>query len=57
MNNYSSNLELNEFNREEVIGRVKIFVEGLQSNLESIFDLYVKLRLDTQEFKPFPGNS
>lgn len=36
--------------------KVKVFVEGLQSNLEAIFDLYVRLRLDNREFKLFPRN-
>lgn len=54
MTNYSSS-EI-DLNHEDVMKKVKVFVEGLQSNLEAIFDLYVRLRLDNREFKLFPRN-
>lgn len=50
MTNYSAQAEISQ-DYEDTIGKVKVFVEGLQNNLEAIFDLYIRLKLDNRRFE------
>jgi len=48
MSNYTkSNCGLTQ---DDVMAVVKVFVDGLHGNLAAIFELYVRLRLDSQQF-------